>query len=108
MVRNLHAVLKVVGGEMTALEMGETLGGKVAVLQGAEQQLRMLLMLPGTELDVGKAVGAYAGTAGTGAGNWVNLETGDITPCTWDKDGDEAVLEPKVSCAVPSLLIAHR
>ena len=108
MVRNLHAVLKVVGGEMTTLEMGETLGGKVAVLQGAEQQLRMLLMLPRTELDVGKAVGAYAGTAGTGAGNWINLETGDITSCTWDKDGDEAVLEPKVSCAVPSLLIAHR
>jgi len=108
MVRNLHAVLKVVGGEMTALDIGETSGGKVAVLQGAEEQLRLLLMLPGGELDVGKAVGVYAGGTDTGAGNWVNLETGDITSCTWRQDGDQAVFEPVVSCTVPSLLIAHR
>ena len=108
MVRNLHAVLKVVGGEMTALEIGETSGGRVAVLQGADQQLRLLLMLPETELDVGKAVGAYAGEAGTGAGNWVNLETGDITPCTWRNDDGQALLDPAATCTVPSLLIAHR
>lgn len=108
MVRNLHAVLKVVGGEMTALDIGETSGGRVAMLQGAEEHLRLFLLLPEDELDVGAAVGAHACYSDSGAGNWVNLKTGDITSCTWQKDGERAVLEPAMTCTVPSLLIAHR
>ena len=108
MVRNVHAVLKVVGGEMTALGMSDVPGGRVAMLRGAEEHLRLFLLLPDGDLDVAAAVGAHACDSDTGAGNWVNLETGDITSCTWRKEGDRAVLQPAVSCTVPSLLIAHR
>tara|TARA_Y100001934_G_scaffold181447_1_gene214690 strand:+ start:2454 stop:4547 length:2094 start_codon:yes stop_codon:yes gene_type:complete len=108
MVRSLHAVLKVVGGEVTALDIADAPGGRVAMMHGADEQLRLFLMLPDGEMDVGAAVGQHACDADSGAGNWVNLETGDVTSCTWQKDGDRAVVEPAVSCSVPSLLIAHR
>lgn len=109
MVRHMHAVLKVVGGEMKTLDIKDTAGGRIAVLQGAEEHLKMYLLLPdGRDIDVAAAVGAYASEADSGAGNWVNLETGDITSCSWKKNGDRAVLDPAMTCSVPSLLIAHR
>ena len=108
MVRHIHGVLKAVGGEMTALDIAEAAGGRVAMLHGAEDQLRLFLLLPEGDMDVGAVVGRHACYADSGAGNWVNLETGEITSCVWRKDGDRASLEPAVTCAVPSLLIAHR
>lgn len=108
MVRNLHAVLKVVGGEVSALNILEISGGRVAMLHGADEQLLLLLMLPEGGMDVGAVVGQHACSADTGAGNWVNLETGEITSCTWRRDGDRAAINPAMTCAVPSLLIAHR
>ena len=108
MVRHIHGVLKAVGGEMTALDIAEAAGGRVAMLHGAEDQLRLFLLLPEGDMDVGAVVGRHACYADSGAGNWVNLETGEITSCVWRNDGDRASLEPAVTCAVPSLLIAHR
>ncbi len=109
-VRHVHGVLKAVGGEVTALDIAEAGDGRVAMLRGAEERLRLYLLLPESEegMDVGAAVGRHAGGADAGAGNWVDLETGGITSCGWRTDGGRAVLEPAVTCAVPSLLIAHR
>ena len=93
---------------MTALDIAGAPGGRVALLRGAEERLRLLLLLPEGEMDVGAVVGRHACRGDTGAGNWVDLETGEIVSCGWRKDGGRAVLEPAVTCAVPSLLIAHR
>ena len=109
-VRHVHGVLKVVGGEMAALDVADVAGGRVAMLRGAEERLRLFLLLPEGEggMDVGAAIGRRACHADTGAGNWVDLDTGEVTSCRWRKDGDRATMEPAVTCAVPSMLIAHR
>ena len=108
-VRHLHSVPKVIGGQIKIQDIISIADGQMLVLQGLSSHLKLYVFLPESQgIDVARALASCLSEGCAGAGNWINLETGEITSCEWKKEGNIVMLEQELNCLEPSMIIAHR